>query len=107
MTKPLVTMANEHLIDARLPEAGSLGRRDGFRKALARHGLPISEPCMITREHGDNADDGVFCHNDPAAMGAMNAILEAGLRIPRDAGVIGCGNFRYADSLKAPPSSID
>ena len=62
---------------------------------------------MITREHGDNADDGVFCHNDPAAMGAMNAILEAGLRIPRDVGVIGCGNFRYADSLKAPPSSID
>ncbi len=46
-------------------------------------------------------------NNDPAAMGAMNAILEAGLRIPRDVGGIGCGNVRYADSLKAPPSSID
>jgi len=107
MTKPLVTMANEHLIDAGCRRLALLAGRDGFRKALARHGLPISEPCMITREHGDNADDGVFCHNDPAAMGAMNAILEAGLRIPRDVGVIGCGNVRYADSLKAPLSSID
>ena len=49
---------------------------------------------MITRDHGDNAGDvsgyavmrlllqldprpdGVFCHNDPTAMGAMNAILD-------------------------------
>ena len=28
--------------------------------------------------------DAVFCFNDPAAVGAMNAILAAGLRIPED-----------------------
>ena len=40
-------------------------------------------------------------------MGAMNAILEAGLRIPEDIAVIGCGNVRYAESLRVPLSSID
>jgi LacI family transcriptional regulator len=55
----------------------------------------------------DPRPDGVFCFNDPTAMGAMNAILEAGLRIPEDIAVIGCGNVRYADSLRVPLSSID
>jgi LacI family transcriptional regulator len=127
-------MATGHLIDGgcrRLAHIGgthastALGRREGFRRTLAGHSLPISEPYMITRDHGDNAGDvsgyaamrqllqlnprpdGVFCHNDPTAMGAMNAILEAGLRIPEDVAVIGCGNVRYADSLRVPLSSID
>src|SRR5580704_6386025 len=127
-------MATEHLIGAgcrRLAHIGgpyvstALGRREGFRRALSRHDLPCPEPYMITRDHGDNAGDvsgyaamqrllhldprpdGVFCHNDPTAMGAMNAILDAGLRIPKDVAVIGCGNVRYADSLRVPLSSID
>jgi LacI family transcriptional regulator len=51
--------------------------------------------------------DAVFCYNDPAAIGAMNAILAAGLRIPEDIAIIGCGNIRYADSLRVPLSSVD
>jgi LacI family transcriptional regulator len=127
-------MATEHLIHEgcrRLAHIGgpyvstALGRREGFRRALARHDLRCAEPYMITRDHGDNAGDvsgyaamqrlleldprpdGIFCHNDPTAMGAMSAILNAGLRIPEDIAVIGCGNVRYADSLRVPLSSID
>jgi len=37
----------------------------------------------------------------------MNAILEAGLRIPEDIAVIGCGNVPYDAWLKVPLSSID
>jgi LacI family transcriptional regulator len=51
--------------------------------------------------------DGVFCFNDPLAIGAMNAILDAGLRIPEDIAVIGCGNLHYNGSLRVPLSSID
>ena len=51
--------------------------------------------------------DGVFCFNDPLAMGAMNCALDQGLRIPEDIGVIGCGNLHYDDSLQVPLSSID
>jgi LacI family transcriptional regulator len=51
--------------------------------------------------------DGVFCFNDPLAMGAMNYALDQGLRIPEDIAVIGCGNLHYDDSLRVPLSSID
>jgi len=51
--------------------------------------------------------DGVFCFNDPLAMGAMNYALDHGLRIPEDIAVIGCGNLHYDDSLRVPLSSID
>ena len=53
------------------------------------------------------APDGVFCYNDPVAMGAMKAILEAGKRIPDDVAVIGCGNVHYAELLRVPLSSVD
>jgi LacI family transcriptional regulator len=51
--------------------------------------------------------DGVFCYNDPLAIGAMNEVLEAGLRIPQDIAVIGCGNLHYDSSLRVPLSSVD
>jgi LacI family transcriptional regulator len=37
----------------------------------------------------------------------MQAALDAGLGIPEDIAFIGCGNFRYADYLRVPLSSID
>jgi len=40
-------------------------------------------------------------------MGAMKAILEAGLRIPEDIAVVGCGNVHYAEFLKVPLTSVD
>ena len=51
--------------------------------------------------------DGVFCYNDPIAMGALKAILEAGLRVPEDVAVVGCGNVLYAELLRVPLSSVD
>jgi LacI family transcriptional regulator len=51
--------------------------------------------------------DGVFCYNDPTAMGVLKAILESGLRVPQDIAVIGCGNVRNAELLRVPLSSVD
>jgi LacI family transcriptional regulator len=51
--------------------------------------------------------DAVFCYNDLTALGAMEATLQAGLRVPEDIAFIGCGNLRYANYLKVPLSSID
>jgi LacI family transcriptional regulator len=51
--------------------------------------------------------DGIFCFNDPIALGAMRAILDAGLRIPDDIAVVGCGNVLYSDFLRVPLTSID
>jgi LacI family transcriptional regulator len=49
----------------------------------------------------------VFCYNDLTAIGAIDATLQAGLRVPEDIAFIGCGNLRYAHYLRVPLSSID
>lgn len=100
-------------------------RLEGYRRALKRHKIPYAAKYVVHRSLGDKAGDesgklamekllalnprpdAVFCYNDPAAIGAMNAILGAGLRIPEDIAVVGSGNIRYAESLRVPLSSVD
>src|SRR5438552_14201982 len=51
--------------------------------------------------------DAIFCYNDPVAVGAMQAVLDAGLRIPADIALLGCGNIHFDDYLRVPLSSMD
>jgi LacI family transcriptional regulator len=101
------------------------GRLGGYQRVLARHNLgPLPDYVPAATAGDDNSEargrgamrqllklhprpDGVFCYNDPTAIGAMNAILDAGLRIPEDIAVIGCGNIHYGPSLRVPLSSMD
>jgi LacI family transcriptional regulator len=55
----------------------------------------------------ESRPDAVFCYNDLTAIGAIEATLQAGLRVPEDIAFIGCGNLRYANYLRVPLSSID
>jgi LacI family transcriptional regulator len=127
-------IATEHLIEIgcrRIAHirgrANSTGnqRFEGYRKALLAHGLPFDEELVISRTNVDTRSleqgaeamrillqgkaipDGVFCFNDPLAIGALNTILDAGLRVPEDIAVIGCGNLHYDDFLRVSLSSID
>ena len=127
-------MATDHLIKMgyrRIAHIGgkktstSLGRLQGYKNSLARHKIKVPDTYTVHRKRSDESGDttgrhamekllklrprpdAVFCFNDPAAIGAMNAILAAGLSIPRDIGVIGAGNIRYAESFRVPLSSID
>jgi LacI family transcriptional regulator len=127
-------LATEHLVATgrkRIAHIGgqytstSVGRERGFASVLARHGRKLPESYVIRNERieegGDavgfhamqqllklrSKPDAVFCYNDLAAVGAIEAVLEAGLRVPEDVAIIGCGNFRYANYLRVPLSSID
>ena len=127
-------LATGHLIDIgckriahiRGPEISpSIRRLEGYKKALGQASLKVIDDYIITLRKGDVGTkqrgaeamsqllslkprpDGVFCFNDPLAMGAMNYALDHGLRIPEDIAVIGCGNLHYDDSLRVPLSSID
>jgi LacI family transcriptional regulator len=51
--------------------------------------------------------DGLFCYNDPVAIGAMKAILDAGLKVPHDISVVGAGNVHYSDLLAVPLTTVD
>ena len=37
----------------------------------------------------------------------MKAVLEAGLDVPNDVALVGCGNVTYADLLRVPLTSVD
>lgn len=97
----------------------------GYRTALQEHGIRYSNSLVVplptvdveTARMGAEAmqillkrktvPDGVFAHNDPLAIGAMSAIFEAGMRIPEDIKLIGCGNLHYDNLLRVALSSVD
>ena len=123
-------LATKHLIDQgctrvahiRGPETpNSYRRMEGYRVALESSGRTYStEPIAIGgRDDAGGYEamkellnlryrpDGVFCFNDPVAVGALRAILEAKLRVPQDIAVIGAGNIHYSDLLRIPLSTVD
>ena len=51
--------------------------------------------------------NGVFCHNDVVAIGAMKATLDAGLSIPKDIAFVGFDNVKYSRYLQIPLTSVD
>jgi LacI family transcriptional regulator len=103
----------------------AVGRREGYRQALRENGFTVFEKYMVCKPHYDDSaevsgyramkqllrlkrlPDAVFCGNDYLAMGAMTAIFEAGLRVPQDFAIVGCGNTLYAPALRVPLTSVD
>ncbi len=125
-TDHLIAVGCRRIAHIRGPQVSTaLGRLAGYRRALARCDLRPPASYIPEGMAGDTETevrgraamqkllqlnpppDGVFCYNDPTAVGAMSAILAAGLRIPEDIAVIGCGNVHYDASLRVPLSSID
>jgi LacI family transcriptional regulator len=123
-------LATEHLIargctriaHLRGPEIGIAGERlEGYRHALAQRELASLQEYVVAGGHGDVTGyegmrnllrvspppDGVFCYNDPVAIGATRAILEAGLKVPHDIAVVGAGNVNYCDALAVPLTTVD
>jgi LacI family transcriptional regulator len=124
------SLATEHLIEQGCRRIAHLrgpmlstavGRLRGYRRTLEKHGLAIREDFIVEAGHQDTTGyeamkkllaqtprpDGVFCFNDPVAIGAIHAILDAGLSVPQDIAVIGAANMRYSDILRVPLSTVD
>jgi LacI family transcriptional regulator len=126
-TDHLVAQGCRRIAHIRGPETSTAqGRVEGFKQSLAAHRLPLlPEQVVSIGSSGDDRGepggyeaakkllslnplpDGIFCFNDPIALGAMRAILDAGLRIPEEIAVVGCGNVLYSDFLRVPLTSID
>jgi LacI family transcriptional regulator len=128
-------LATEHLLEQgcrriahiRGPDVSTaVGRLEGYRSALMRAGLvPLTDHIVSVGVSGDDRGDargyeaaakllgsdpmpdGIFCYNDPVALGVMRAILERGARIPEDIAIVGFGNHPYADVLRVPLSTIE
>ena len=126
-------LATDHLIGLGCKRLAYIGSPDlgpeaeryrGFREALRDHSITMRQELILSRtgeDVDDNAGyemmqqllklrskpDGVFCHNDVIAIGAMKATVDAGFSIPGDIAFIGFDNVRYAKHLQVPLSSVD
>lgn len=122
-------LGTEHLIKLGHRRIGHLrgtvastaaGRFEGYRRALAKHRLPFHESlvrgCGFTERDGYEAMSGwlregaappaIFAANDPAAIGAMSAVADAGLKVPDDLAIVGGGNIHYGDMLRVPLTTV-
>ena len=123
-------MATEHLIEQGCQRIAHLcgpqlstseDRLQGYRDALGKRRRKVTSELIVEAGHDDASGfaamkrlltaekppDGVFCFNDPVAIGAMRACLEAGLRVPDDVAFVGVANMRYSDWLTVPLTTID
>ncbi len=122
-------LATEHLIGLGHRPVGHLrgtevavaiDRFDGYKQALAKHQIRFDE--KLVRDCGFFESDGyramrawiaegtvptaVFAANDPAAIGAIRAMEEAGMRVPDETAVVGAGNVHYGDMLRVPLTTV-
>jgi LacI family transcriptional regulator len=93
-----------------------LDRRDGYKRALLQHRMPIDPDLIIETESFTNGGyiaaqrllalpdppDAIFAASDSLAIGAMSAIRAAGLRVPEDIAVVGFDDQPSA-TLADPP----
>ncbi|HCA79220.1 MAG TPA: LacI family transcriptional regulator [Bacteroidetes bacterium] len=106
------------------PQRVSIGlaRLRGFKQAMAEGGMVVRDDLIV--EAGFHESDGytamkklldrpreawpraVVAVNDPAAFGAIKAILERGLRIPQDIALVGFSDDIRAALMPAPLTTI-
>lgn len=122
-------LATEHLISLGHKKIGHLRgtststsreRFEGYKQALSKNDLVFDKKlvrdCGLMESEGYRAmrswiEDGdlptaIFAVNDPAAIGAMQAMSEAGLKIGKDIAVVGSGNIHYGDMLSVPLTTV-
>lgn len=122
-------MATAHLIKLGHRRIGHLRGADvllagdrllGYQQALAAHGLrqeaSLIRSCGFFESSGYEAmqawikqgklPSAIFATNDPAAIGAIRALLAAGIRVPQDVAIVGAGNIHYGDLLRVPLTTI-
>jgi LacI family transcriptional regulator len=122
-------LATEHLIKLGHRRIGHLrgtsvstsqGRFEGYKQAMAKAGLRLDKTlvrdCGFTESDGraamkdwiasGNLPTAIFAANDPAAIGAMEALHEAGVDVPKDVAIVGAGNIHYGDMLRVPLTTV-
>jgi DNA-binding LacI/PurR family transcriptional regulator len=95
-------------------------RVQGYRQALAAHGLPFEEDLLIagsfSRQSGQDAmvhlldlpkpPNAVFVSSDRMALGAMRAVYDRGLRIPQDMAIVGYDDLFLAEHTNPPLTTV-
>jgi len=97
-------------------------RLEGYKAALLKNGLSYDPNLVccandLSYEEGARCTkkllklaeipDGIFCANDYTAIGAIQVIKKAGLRIPQDLSVAGFSNYPVSTIIEPALTTID
>jgi LacI family transcriptional regulator len=122
-------LATDHLISLGHRRIGHLRgdsssvsseRLAGYREALEKHKLrydkSLVRSCGLLESEGYDAmrrwleggqvPEAIFVVNDPAAIGALRALDEAGLQAGKDVSLVGAGNIHYGAMLRVPLTTV-
>jgi LacI family transcriptional regulator, galactose operon repressor len=117
-TQHLIKLGHRRIGHLRGPNVStSLKRFEGYQQALSKaHLKPLVHECGFTEADGYRAmqqwiakgslPTAIFAANDPAAIGAMAALSEAGLSVPEDIAFVGAGNIHHGDMLRVPLTTV-
>jgi DNA-binding LacI/PurR family transcriptional regulator len=123
----------EHLIQHKYRKIGYLAghkniyiaqqRKKGYQQALNDYGLPIVENLILDsgfhEEDGykavkkllngkkKNIPRGIVAVNDPAAIGALQALNENGIEVPDDIAIVGFSNDIRGELIQPPLTTLD
>ena len=100
----------------------TLDRLTGFRQEMDATGLTIPDE-YIHEIHGGDPEDGLtalnhflelperptalFCFNDMLAIGVLNGLQRAGIRVPEDISVVGFDNIVFSAYTNPPLTTLD
>lgn len=124
-----IALAVEHLVLAGRKQIAFLNgpldtvpgaaRDSGYRAALANHGLPVDERLIEVGDFQHAAGreatqrllervmpDAIVCANDLIAVGALHAMLVAGVRVPQDVALVGMDDTELARMSYPQISSV-
>jgi DNA-binding LacI/PurR family transcriptional regulator len=106
-------------VDAEHPQF--VERYEGYRETLERHRLPVAAPLAVLGDDrvaggrkavmdllaAPEPPDSVFAANDAIALGALEALDRAGVRVPEDFGVIGFDGLAAGAHSHPPLTTIE
>jgi len=98
----------------------SRGRLQGYKEALEKHGIPVDESLVVgkdfRRENGyietkfllrsSRRPTAIFTTSDLITLGALQAISEEGLEIPRDISIVAFDDIESAEFFRCPVTAV-
>jgi LacI family transcriptional regulator len=117
-TEHLIKLGHRKIGHLRGPDVSTAVKRlQGYREAMSKAKLKaLVRNCGFTETDGYAAmqkwiaagelPSAIFAGNDPAAIGAMAAANEAGLKVPGDIAFVGAGSIHYGDMLRVPVTTV-